>query len=65
MPKVGVITWKGVEKKIPWGTIIVFGVGISANVLLKQEQQWLSDQTFGLMGLKGLYYCNDCVNYAI
>ena len=38
MPKVGVITWKGVEK-IPWGTIIVFGVGISlGNVLLKQEQ---------------------------
>ena len=29
MPKIGVITWKGVEKKIPWGTIIVFGVGIS------------------------------------
>ena len=36
MPKIGVITWKGVEKKIPWGTIIVFGVGISlGNVLLK------------------------------
>ena len=35
MPKIGVITWKGVEKKIP-GTIIVFGVGISlGNVLLK------------------------------
>ena len=36
MPKIRVITWKGVEKKIPWGTIIVFGVGISlGNVLLK------------------------------
>ncbi len=56
MPKIGVITWKGVEKKIPWGTIIVFGVGISlGNVLLKTgAAQWLSDQTFGLMGLKGL-----------
>ena len=56
MPKIGVITWKGVEKKIPWGTIIVFGVGISlGNVLLKTgAAQWLSDQTFGLMGLKHL-----------
>ena len=44
MPKIGVITWKGVEKKIPWGTIIVFGVGISlGNVLLKTgAAQWLS-----------------------
>ncbi|EHR87799.1 MULTISPECIES: SLC13 family permease [Staphylococcus] len=56
MPKIGVITWKGVEKKIPWGTIIVFGVGISlGNVLLKTgAAQWLSDKTFGLMGLKEL-----------
>lgn len=56
LPKIGVITWKGVENKIPWGTIIVFGVGISlGNVLLKTgAAQWLSDQTFGLMGLKGL-----------
>lgn len=56
MPKIGVITWKGVEKKIPWGTVIVFGVGISlGNVLLKTgAAQWLSDKTFGLMGLKGL-----------
>ena len=38
------------------GTIIVFGVGISlGNVLLKTgAAQWLSDQTFGLMGLKHL-----------
>ena len=38
------------------GTIIVFGVGISlGNVLLKTgAAQWLSDKTFGLMGLKGL-----------
>ena len=39
LPKIGVITWKGVENKILWGTIIVFGVGISlGNVLLKQGQ---------------------------
>ncbi|EGQ1709695.1 DASS family sodium-coupled anion symporter [Staphylococcus pseudintermedius] len=54
-PKIGVMNWKEVESRIPWGTIIVFGVGISlGNVLLKTTAaQWLSDQTFGLMGLKG------------
>ncbi|QQJ83809.1 SLC13 family permease [Staphylococcus pseudintermedius] len=55
-PKIGVMNWKEVESRIPWGTIIVFGVGISlGNVLLKTTaRQWLSDQTFGLMGLKGM-----------
>ncbi|MCE5459505.1 DASS family sodium-coupled anion symporter [Staphylococcus pseudintermedius] len=55
-PKIGVMNWKEVESRIPWGTIIVFGVGISlGNVLLKTTAaQWLSDQTFGLMGLKGM-----------
>ena len=51
MPKNRCDYLKGVEKKIPWGTIIVFGVGISlGNVLLKTgAAQWLSDKTFGLM----------------
>ncbi|MDT0928710.1 DASS family sodium-coupled anion symporter [Staphylococcus pseudintermedius] len=55
-PKIGVMNWKEVESRIPWGTIIVFGVGISlGNVLLKTTAaQWLSDQAFGLMGLKGM-----------
>ncbi|MCE5792148.1 DASS family sodium-coupled anion symporter [Staphylococcus pseudintermedius] len=55
-PKIGFMNWKEVESRIPWGTIIVFGVGISlGNVLLKTTAaQWLSDQTFGLMGLKGM-----------
>lgn len=48
------MTWKEAESRIPWGTIIVFGVGISlGNVLLKTTAaQWLSDQTFGLIGLE-------------
>ncbi|MDN6630207.1 MAG: anion permease, partial [Staphylococcus equorum] len=53
-PKIGIMTWKEAESRIPWGTIIVFGVGISlGNVLLKTTAaQWLSDQTFGLIGLE-------------
>ncbi|MCS4486139.1 SLC13 family permease [Staphylococcus americanisciuri] len=53
-PKIGIMSWKEAESKIPWGTIIVFGVGISlGNVLLQTTAaQWLSDKTFGLMGLE-------------
>lgn len=55
-PKIGIMSWKEAESKIPWGTIIVFGVGISlGNVLLQTTAaQWLSDKTFGLMGLEHL-----------
>lgn len=53
-PKIGVMSWKEGESRIPWGTIIVFGVGIAlGNVLLQTNAaQWLSDKTFGLMGLQ-------------
>lgn len=52
-PKIGVFTWDEVEKKIPWGTVIVFGIGISLGTVLLETTaaQWLSDKTFGLMGL--------------
>ncbi|REH75385.1 SLC13 family permease [Staphylococcus felis] len=56
LPKVGIMSWKEAESRIPWGTIIVFGVGISLGTVLLQTNaaQWLSDQTFGLIGLKGM-----------
>ncbi|QLK86757.1 DASS family sodium-coupled anion symporter [Staphylococcus sp. 17KM0847] len=55
-PKIGIMSWKEAESRIPWGTIIVFGVGISlGNVLLQTTAaQWLSDKTFGLMGLQSM-----------
>ncbi|MGV3244743.1 SLC13 family permease [Staphylococcus sp. 11261D007BR] len=56
MPKVGIMSWKEAESRIPWGTIIVFGVGISLGTVLLQTNaaQWLSDKTFGLIGLQGM-----------
>ena len=41
------------SKKIPWGTVIVFGIGISLGTVLLETTaaQWLSDKTFSLMGL--------------
>ena len=55
-PKVGVFTWKEVEKTINWGTIIVFAIGISLGTVLLRTgaAQWLSDVTFGAMGLDAL-----------
>lgn len=53
MPKIGVYSWKEVEPHIPWGTIIVFAVGIMlGTILLKTEgASWLSDKVFGSLGL--------------
>ncbi|HIU64453.1 MAG TPA: DASS family sodium-coupled anion symporter [Candidatus Avacidaminococcus intestinavium] len=56
LPKIGVFTWKQVEKLIPWGTIIVFAVGIAlGSILLATDgAQWLSDKMFGMMGLDSM-----------
>lgn len=55
-PKIGVFTWKEVEGTINWGTIIVFAIGISLGTVLLRTgaAQWLSDVTFGAMGLDAL-----------
>ena len=55
-PKIGVYTWNEVEKLIPWGTIIVFAVGIAlGSVLLNTKgAQWLSDAVFGSLGLDSM-----------
>lgn len=55
-PKVGVYTWKDVEKVIPWGTIIVFAVGIALGTILLDTKgaQWLSDAVFGSLGLDSM-----------
>ena len=55
-PKIGVYTWPEVEKLIPWGTIIVFAVGISLGTILLNTEgaQWLSDAVFGSLGLDSM-----------
>ncbi|ATO51792.1 DASS family sodium-coupled anion symporter [Brevibacillus laterosporus] len=52
-PGIGVYTWKQVEQKVGWGTLIVFAVGMSlGNLLLKTEgAQWISKGMFESMGL--------------
>ena len=56
LPGVGVFSWKTAEKLINWGTLIVFAVGISlGSVLLKTgAAAWLSEKTFGALGITGM-----------
>lgn len=46
LPRFGVMTWKEVQARIPWGTVIVFGIGISLGtaLLTTQAGQWLGQQ---------------------
>lgn len=43
MPRIGVMDWKTMQQRTPWGTLIVFGVGISLGtaLLTTQAGQWL------------------------
>lgn len=52
-PKVGVYSWEEVQPLIPWGTIVVFAVGIALGTVLLNTDgaQWLSDAVFGSLGL--------------
>lgn len=55
-PGIGVFSWKEAEEKIPWGTIIMFAVGISmGGILLKtQAAAWLANGFFNLFGLNAM-----------
>jgi len=59
LPRVGVMDWKKANTLIPWGTVVLFGVGISLGTALLQTQaaQWLAGlivQWFGLDQLTGI-----------
>jgi anion transporter len=45
-PSIGVMDWKTAERKVPWGTIWLFGVGISLGTVLLQTQAagWLANK---------------------
>ena len=50
LPRFGVMTWKDVQSRIPWGTVIVFGVGISLGTALLTTQ---AIQMHGGAGVSG------------
>ena len=53
LPGVGVMDWKKANALIPWGTIVLFGVGISLGTALLQTQaaQWLANLIVAWFGL--------------
>ncbi|WP_417360791.1 DASS family sodium-coupled anion symporter [Gallaecimonas pentaromativorans] len=56
LPGLGVMSWKEVQSRIPWGTLLVFGVGISLGSALLQTHagQWLGNVVVQGMGLESL-----------
>jgi sodium-dependent dicarboxylate transporter 2/3/5 len=53
LPRIGVMDWKAMQGRIPWGTLIVFGVGISLGsaLLATQAGQWLGNFVVAKSGL--------------
>jgi di/tricarboxylate transporter len=45
LPYVGIMTWKDAQARVPWGTIVVFGVGISLGTALLDTKAgaWLAE----------------------
>lgn len=54
LPGFGILTWKEAQPKIPWGTVILFGIGISLGTALLQTKAatWLADIVVLEFGLK-------------
>jgi solute carrier family 13 (sodium-dependent dicarboxylate transporter), member 2/3/5 len=53
LPGIGVMNWKQANALIPWGTVLLFGVGISLGTVLLQTQaaSWLADIMVTGLGL--------------
>ena len=56
LPGVGVMTWKQANPMMPWGTVVLFGVGISLGTALLQTQAaaWLANLIVSWFGLNQL-----------
>ncbi|UOF93685.1 MAG: DASS family sodium-coupled anion symporter [Bordetella sp.] len=56
LPKFGVMSWRDIQARVPWGTLMVFGVGISLGsaLLSTQAAQWLGEQVILIIGLDQL-----------
>jgi len=54
LPGIGIMTWKEAQPKIPWGTVVLFGVGISLGTALLQTNAatWLANIVVAEFGLK-------------
>lgn len=53
LPGIGIMTWQEAQARIPWGTLILFGVGISLGsaLLSTKAAMWLAGIIVGAFGL--------------
>ena len=53
LPGIGVMDWKQAQGRIPWGTVVLFGVGISLGTALLQTKAagWLANVIVQNLGL--------------
>lgn len=56
LPGVGVMTWKDAASRINWGTIALFGVGISLGsaILKSGAATWLANHFIALFGMENM-----------
>ena len=54
LPGVGVMTWKQAQASVPWGTLILFSVGIALGTVLVQTRGagWMANEIVDLFGLR-------------
>ncbi|MDR3566116.1 MAG: DASS family sodium-coupled anion symporter [Negativicutes bacterium] len=54
LPGIGVISWKDAQSRIPWGTLILFGVGISLGsaLLATKSAAWLASAIVTMFSLQ-------------
>ena len=54
LPRVGVMDWKASQRGFPWGTVVLFAVGISIGTALLRTQAaaWLADLIVDHLGLQ-------------
>ncbi|MFT3962608.1 DASS family sodium-coupled anion symporter [Propionivibrio sp.] len=54
LPRVGVMDWKEVQNAIPWGTLVLFGIGISLGsaLLSTKAAPWLATWISAAFGLQ-------------
>lgn len=56
LPGIGIMSWKEAQSRISWGTLVLFGVGISMGsaLLSTKAASWLASQLTITLGLEGL-----------
>ena len=62
LPSMGVMDWKSVVNRINWGTLLVFGVGISlgSTLLSTHAARWLAEGIGSFSGSPDQTTCRRC-----